>query len=56
MADIPEAIARRFTNVYICQTCNATNRCGSGKPRKCRKCGGQRFRLKKKKRKASASA
>ncbi len=56
MADIPEAIARRFTNVFVCQNCNATNRSGAGKPSKCRKCGMKRFRLKKKKRKAAAAA
>jgi len=56
MADIPEAVARRFTNVYVCQRCNATNRSSAGKPRPCRKCGSSRFRLKKKKRKVSAAA
>ncbi|MEK6959388.1 MAG: 50S ribosomal protein L40e [archaeon] len=56
MADIPEAIARNFTNVYVCQKCNATNRSGSGKPAQCRKCSSLKLRLKKKKRKAAAAA
>ncbi len=44
---------RHFENVYVCQTCNATNRGASGKPPKCRKCQGKRLRLKKKKKKSS---
>jgi len=43
---------RNFENVYVCQSCNATNRSASGKPPKCRKCQGKRFRLKKKKKKS----
>jgi len=54
MADFKESMARRFNNVFVCQTCNATNRSSSGKPAKCRKCGSHRLRLKKKKRKAAA--
>ncbi|MGI6589684.1 MAG: 50S ribosomal protein L40e [Candidatus Iainarchaeum sp.] len=53
MAEFKEAMARRFNNVFVCQKCNATNRSGSGKPSKCRKCASQRLRLKKKKRKSS---
>lgn len=56
MADIPEAVARRFTNVFVCQNCNATNRCGAGKPKNCRKCGSKKLRLKKKRKKSSAAA
>ena len=55
MADIPEALKRNYKDVYVCQRCNATNRSGSGLPRKCRKCGSTRFRQKKKKRKAAAA-
>lgn len=47
------ATKRNFEDVYICQSCNATNRSGSGKPNKCRKCAGKRFRLKKKKKKSA---
>ena len=54
MAEMTDAHKRNFENVYVCQTCNATNRCSSGKPHKCRKCNGARFRPKKKRRKASA--
>jgi len=46
------ATKRHFENVYVCQKCNATNRSASGKPAKCRKCAGKRFRLKKKKKKS----
>ncbi len=52
MAEMTDAQKRNFVNVYVCQTCNATMRCGSGKPKKCRKCNGSRFRPKKKKRKS----
>jgi ribosomal protein L40E len=45
-------IKSNFENVYICQKCNARNKCGNGKPSKCRKCGSNRFRLKKKKKKS----
>lgn len=45
---------RHFENVFVCQRCNATNRVGTGKPIKCRKCGSKRLRLKKKKRKSAA--
>ncbi len=45
---------RHFENVFVCQRCNATNRFGTGKPTKCRKCASKRLRLKKKKRKSSA--
>lgn len=45
--------ARHFENVFICQKCNATNRFGTGKPTKCRKCGSKRLRLKKKKKKSN---
>lgn len=45
------ATKRNFENVFVCQKCNATNRCGAGKPSKCRKCGSKRLRLKKKKKK-----
>ena len=54
MAEFKESLARRFNNVFVCQRCNATIRSNSGKPAKCRKCGSQRLRLKKKKRKAAA--
>ncbi len=54
MAEFKESMARRFNNVFVCQRCNATIRSNSGKPAKCRKCGSQRLRLKKKKRKAAA--
>ncbi|MCX6803915.1 MAG: 50S ribosomal protein L40e [Candidatus Diapherotrites archaeon] len=54
MADFKESIARRFSNVYVCQRCNATNRSNSGVPANCRKCESHRLRLKKKKKKTAA--
>ncbi|MBT4870960.1 MAG: hypothetical protein HON47_05280 [Candidatus Diapherotrites archaeon] len=48
------ATTRNFTDVYVCQKCNATNRSASGMPAKCRKCQSKRFRLKKKKKKTAA--
>jgi ribosomal protein L40E len=54
MAEMTDAHKRNFLNVYVCQTCNATMRSSSGKPKKCRKCNGSRFRPKKKRRKAAA--
>ena len=51
---IDHATIRNFENVYVCQSCNATNRSASGQPAKCRKCLGKRFRLKKKKKKNAA--
>ena len=49
----PEAAKRLFANVWICMKCNARNRGSPGrKPRKCRKCGSKRLRLKKKPKKA----
>jgi ribosomal protein L40E len=47
-------VKRRFENVFVCQKCNATNRFGTGKPTRCRKCGSDRLRLKKKKKKSGA--
>lgn len=47
-------LKRRFENVFVCQNCNATNRFGTGKPTKCRKCGSSRLRPKKKKKKSGA--
>ena len=52
MAEMAEAQKRNYENVFVCQTCNATMRSGSGKPKKCRKCNGSRFRPKKKRRKS----
>lgn len=53
MAKFPEADARLFKNVWICMRCNAKNRSTEGKrPRKCRKCGSKRLRLKHKAKKA----
>jgi ribosomal protein L40E len=47
---------RLFTNVWICMSCNAKNRCSPGKkPRHCRKCKGNRLRLKHKTKKAKGS-
>jgi len=54
VADFKESLARRFSNVYVCQRCNATNRSSSGLPAQCRKCGSKRLRLKKKKKKTAA--
>ena len=53
MAEMTEAQKRNYMNVFVCQTCNATNRSSSGKPKKCRKCNSHRFRPKKKRRKAA---
>ena len=53
MAEMAEAQKRNYENVYVCQTCNATMRSESGIPKKCRKCGGHRFRPKKKRKKAA---
>ncbi|MCX8190107.1 MAG: 50S ribosomal protein L40e [Candidatus Diapherotrites archaeon] len=45
----PEALKRRFENVWVCMSCNAKNRASPGKkPQKCRKCGSKRLRPKKK--------
>jgi len=51
MARFEEAEKRLFGNIYICMNCNARNKSGKGTPRKCRKCGSKRFRLKHKTRK-----
>lgn len=53
MARFDEADARLFKNVWICMRCNAKNRSPSGKPRKCRKCGSVRLRLKHKAKKSA---
>jgi len=53
MAKFEEAEDRLFKNIWICMKCNAKNRCPSGKPKKCRKCGSVRLRLKHKVKKAS---
>lgn len=45
-------VKNNFENVYICQSCNASNRSASGRPSKCRKCNGKRLRLKKKRKKS----
>ncbi|MDD5162734.1 MAG: 50S ribosomal protein L40e [Candidatus ainarchaeum sp.] len=54
MARFEEADKRLFLNVWICMKCNAKNRSGTGKPRKCRKCGSSRFRLKHKVKKSAS--
>lgn len=48
MAKFEQAEKRLFANVWICMGCTAKNRSATGKPGKCRKCGGQSFRLKNK--------
>ncbi len=52
MARVEEADARLFKNQWVCMRCNAKNRSGTGKPRKCRKCGSKALRLKHKVKKA----
>lgn len=52
MVKFEEAEARLFKNVWVCMHCNAKNRCPNRKPRKCRKCGSIRLRLKHKVKKA----
>jgi len=55
MARFPAADKRIFLNMWICQKCNAKNRSTEGKkPKKCRKCGSKRFRLKNKAKKSGA--
>jgi len=53
MTKFPEAEARLFENMYICQKCNARNRIDKRRVRigkaKCRECRGTRLRGKKKK-------
>ena len=53
MARFEEADNRLFKNVWICMRCNAKNRSPVGKPRKCRKCGSPRLRLKHKAKKSA---
>jgi len=49
VARFEEADNRIFKNVWICMRCNANNRGSEGsKPRRCRKCGGKKLRLKHK--------
>ena len=52
MARFEEADSRLFKNQWICMRCNAKNRTGSGKSKKCRKCGSKRLRLKHKAKKS----
>ena len=51
MARFPEADARIFENVYICMKCNAKNRIDQRRIRlkkaKCRECGHDRLRAKR---------
>ncbi len=48
----PEAVARIFSNVFVCKVCKSKLRAGSKQVRlgkaKCRKCGSKALRLKKK--------
>ncbi len=53
MARFPESESRLFSNVFVCMACNAKNRSAGGKPKKCRKCGSARLRLKHKTKKSS---
>ena len=53
MAKFEEAESRLFKGVWVCMRCNAKIRGGGQKPSKCRKCGSQRLRLKKKGKKAA---
>ncbi|PIN85266.1 MAG: 50S ribosomal protein L40e [Candidatus Diapherotrites archaeon CG11_big_fil_rev_8_21_14_0_20_37_9] len=49
MALATAAAKRLFENIWICMSCSAKNRGNNGKkPGKCRKCGTNDFRLKKK--------
>lgn len=54
MVKFKAAEDRLFANVWICMRCNAKNRSSAGKkPSKCRKCGSNRLRLKRKAKKAA---
>jgi ribosomal protein L40E len=53
MVKFEEAEARLFKNIWICMSCNAKNRSPTKKPRKCRKCGSIRLRLKHKVKKSA---
>ncbi|MDO8627892.1 MAG: 50S ribosomal protein L40e [Candidatus Diapherotrites archaeon] len=49
MTRFKEADTRIFSNVWVCMSCNATNKGRPGeKPYKCRKCGNKALRLKRK--------
>ncbi|MBU0661930.1 MAG: 50S ribosomal protein L40e [Candidatus Diapherotrites archaeon] len=53
MAKSKAAENRNFANIWICMKCNAKNRSTPGKkPARCRKCKGERLRLKRKAKKA----
>jgi ribosomal protein L40E len=49
MALVPASANRIFKGVWICMRCNHRNRSGKGtKPEKCRKCGSNKLRQRKK--------